>query len=119
MGKIRKTYSKDFKLEVVTKYLDEGWSESKIVNHFKIAPSMLYRWTKYYKEEGAEGLEEKRGKAKGLHKDRPRKNSLTPEQELERKAIEAVVKAYKEGKKYISIVREEETERARLRLGHY
>jgi transposase len=43
MGKIRKTYTKDFKLEVVTKYLDEGWSEREIVDHFKIAPSMLYR----------------------------------------------------------------------------
>ncbi|MGX1901168.1 helix-turn-helix protein [Thermolongibacillus altinsuensis] len=62
MGKIRKTYSKEYKLDVVKKYLDEGWTKSEIINQFKISSSMLYRWANHYKNEGIQGLEEKRGK---------------------------------------------------------
>jgi transposase len=84
MGKIRKTYSKEYKLDVVKKYLDEGWTKHEIMDHFHISSSMLHRWVTHYKNEGIQGLEEKRGKTKGLRKGRPRKNPFTPEQELER-----------------------------------
>jgi transposase len=84
MGKIRKTYSKEYKLDVVKKYLYEGWTKREIMDQFRISSSMLHRWVTHYKNEGIQGLEEKRGKTKGLRKGRPRKNPLTPEQELER-----------------------------------
>ncbi|WP_232509553.1 helix-turn-helix domain-containing protein [Parageobacillus thermoglucosidasius] len=73
MGKIRKTYSKEYKLDVVKKYLDEGWTKHEIMDHFHISSSMLHRWVTHYKNEGIQGLEEKRGKTKGLRKGRPRK----------------------------------------------
>ncbi|HZG61843.1 MAG TPA: transposase [Anoxybacillus sp.] len=60
MGEIRKTYSKEYKLDVVKKYLNEGWTKSEIINQFKISSSMLHRWVTHYKNEETQGLEEKR-----------------------------------------------------------
>ncbi|WP_254698705.1 helix-turn-helix domain-containing protein [Parageobacillus sp. VR-IP] len=76
MGKIRKTYSKEYKLDVVKKYLDEGWTKREIMDPFHISSSMLHRWVTHYKNEGIQGLEEKRDKTKGLRKGRPRSNPL-------------------------------------------
>jgi len=88
MGKIRKTYSKEYKLDVVKKYLYEGWTKREIMDQFRISSSMLHRWVTHYKNEGIQGLEEKRGRTKSLRKGRPRKNPLTTEQELERLRVE-------------------------------
>ncbi|RAK19873.1 hypothetical protein B0I26_10555 [Anoxybacillus vitaminiphilus] len=39
MGKIRKTYSKEYKLDVVKKYLYEGWTKHEIMDpKFNISP---------------------------------------------------------------------------------
>jgi transposase len=68
MGKIRKTYSKEYKLDVVKKYLDEGWTKREIMDQFHISSSMLHRWVTHYKNEGIQGLEEKRARQKGYVK---------------------------------------------------
>jgi transposase len=40
MGKIRKTYSKEYKLDVVKKYLYEGWTQREIMHQFHISSSV-------------------------------------------------------------------------------
>ena len=46
--------------------------------------SHVLLWVKRYKELGESGLEERRGKYKGINKGRPRKQDLTLEQENEK-----------------------------------
>ncbi|MBA2873244.1 transposase [Anoxybacillus calidus] len=93
MGKIRKTYSVEFKLEVVQKYLSEGWSQSMILDHYRVYNSMLQRWVNDYRQEGVEGLKEKRGTSKGKQKGRPRKNPLSDKEKIIR--LEAEVEFLK------------------------
>jgi transposase len=64
MGKIRKTYSKEYQLDVVKKDLYEGWTKCEIMHPFHISSSMLHRWMTHYKMKGIQGLEEKRSKTK-------------------------------------------------------
>lgn len=84
MGKIRKTYTPEEKYEVVNNYLNNGWTQSTILTHYRISNSMLQRWVNHYKREGLLGLEEKRGKSFGVGRGRPRKNPMSLEQENER-----------------------------------
>ncbi len=49
MGNIRKTYSKEYKLDVVKKYLYEGWTKREIMDQFRISSSMLHRWVTVFK----------------------------------------------------------------------
>ncbi|WP_373367410.1 transposase [Thermaerobacillus caldiproteolyticus] len=51
-GKRRKTYSDEFKMDIVHKYLHEGWSQSELFKHFRIHNSMLQRWVNQYQREG-------------------------------------------------------------------
>ncbi|MBB3851677.1 helix-turn-helix domain-containing protein, partial [Saccharococcus caldoxylosilyticus] len=55
MEKKRKTYSAEFKMDIVHKYLHEGWSQSELLKHFRIHNSMLQRWVNQYQREGIEG----------------------------------------------------------------
>jgi transposase len=50
MGKIRKTYSKEYQLDVVKKYWYEGWTKREIMHPFHISSSVLHRWVTHYKE---------------------------------------------------------------------
>jgi transposase len=76
MKKKNKTYSAEFKRDIVHMYLHEGWSQSELLKHIRIHNSMLQRWVNQYQSEGIEGLLEKRGKSKGSKKGRPRKKSV-------------------------------------------
>jgi transposase len=58
-------------LEIITIAKELGISDKNIV----------MRWVKHFENEGMEGLEEKRGKAVGPRKGRPRKCLLTLEEE--------------------------------------
>ncbi|BDG34648.1 helix-turn-helix domain-containing protein [Saccharococcus caldoxylosilyticus] len=84
MEKKRKTYSAEFKMDIVHKYLHEGWSQSELLKHFRIHNSMLQRWVNQYQREGIEGLKEKRGKTIGTNKGRLRKNPSSPEEKMKR-----------------------------------
>jgi transposase len=54
---------------------------------------MVRRWVKRYEQEGIKGLEEKRGKTKGLGKGRPRTRPKDPETKIKR--LEAEVEMLK------------------------
>ncbi|GCD84080.1 hypothetical protein PTHTG4_31450 [Parageobacillus thermoglucosidasius] len=64
MGKIRKTYDAKFKKKAVDLYLKEGMGYETVAKELGISHSMVCRWVKRYEQEGIQGLEEKRGKAK-------------------------------------------------------
>ncbi len=72
MGKIRKTYDAKFKKKAVDLYLEESMGYKTVAKEWRISPSMVRRWVKRYEQEGIQGLEETRGKAKGRNKGRPR-----------------------------------------------
>jgi transposase len=93
MGKIRKTYDAKFKKKAVDLYLKEGMGYKTVAKELGIDESMVGRWVKRYEQEGMKGLEEKRGKAKGPGKGRPRTRPEDPETKIKR--LEAEVEMLK------------------------
>ncbi|MBA2870902.1 transposase [Anoxybacillus calidus] len=93
MGKIRKTYDVKFKKKAVDLYLKEGMGYKTVAKELGIDHSMVRRWVKHYEQEGIQGLEEKRGKAKGPGKGRPRTRPGDPETKIKR--LEAEVEMLK------------------------
>jgi transposase len=93
MGKIRKTYDAKFKKKAVDLYLEEGMGYKTVAKELGISHSMVRRWVKRYEQEGMKGLEEKRGKAKGPGKGRPRTRPEDPETKIKR--LEAEVEMLK------------------------
>jgi transposase len=93
MGKIRKTYDAKFKKKAVDLYLEEGMGYKTVAKELGIDESMVRRWVKRYEQEGIQGLEEKRGKAKGPNKGRPRTRLEDPETKIKR--LEAEVEMLK------------------------
>ena len=84
MGNIRKTYTKDEKLQAVTLYIQEGLSYRAVADKLNIPSSKTVRlWVKSFVAEGEAGLEEQRGKALGVlsGKGRPRTRQETLEEE--------------------------------------
>ncbi|USK76644.1 transposase [Peribacillus frigoritolerans] len=86
MGKIRKTYDRSFKKKAVDMYLKEGMGYKRIAKELDIDHTMVRQWVKHYRAEGMQGLEEKRGKAKGPGIGRPR---TRPDPEVKIKRLEA------------------------------
>ena len=84
MGKIRKTYTKEFKLKAIKLYFEEDMGAKSIGKELGIAYAIVERWVNHYKREGIKGLEEKRGKATGLNKGRPKKVPLSDIEKIER-----------------------------------
>jgi transposase len=93
MGKIRKTYDVTFKKKAVDLYLKEGMGSKTVAKELGISDSMVRRWVKRYEQEGIKGLEEKRGKAKGPGKGRPRTRPEDPETKIKR--LEAEIEMLK------------------------
>jgi transposase len=93
MGRIRKTYDAKFKKKAVDLYLKEGMGNKTVAKELGIDESMVRRWVKRYEQEGMKGLEEKRGKAKGPGKGRPRTRPEDPETKIKR--LEAEVEMLK------------------------
>ncbi|WP_238885009.1 transposase [Clostridium sp. YIM B02551] len=58
-GKNRK-WSKEEKLRIVKRYLDEGIGRIPLAKEENIASGLLYTWIKKYLDYGEEGLENKR-----------------------------------------------------------
>lgn len=84
MGKIRKTYTLDFKLKAINLYFNEGMGAKSIGHELGIAYAIVERWVNHYKREGIDGLKEKRGKSKDLHTGRPRKNPLSDAEKIKK-----------------------------------
>ncbi|AQT85548.1 transposase IS3/IS911 [Paenibacillus larvae subsp. larvae] len=82
MKRIQRTHSTESKYKAVQMYLECGLGYKRVAKELNIPEASIRRWVKYYENEGMAGLEEKRGKSKGLNKGRPRKNPLSPEEEL-------------------------------------
>jgi transposase len=80
MGKIRTTYSVEFKRSAIDMYITKLMGAKSIAKELGIAYSIVDRWIAHYKKEGLPGLEEKRGTGKGPFKGRP-KNQPESEQE--------------------------------------
>ncbi|GLY12379.1 helix-turn-helix domain-containing protein [Pseudobacillus badius] len=87
MGKKRKTYDIDFKRKVVDLHLEKGMGYNAIAKELGIDKNQVRRWVNYFQAEGIIGLEEKRGKFKGIGKGRPR--SLPEDPETKIKLLEA------------------------------
>lgn len=80
--KFGKTYSLEFKQKVVEMYELEGIPYRKIIKEFNLNERMFFRWVEKYRNQGIDGLEDQRGKAKGPNKGRPRKKPLSPEEKI-------------------------------------
>lgn len=85
MCKNIKTYSFEIKLKAVKMYLEDGIGSTTIAKELELSSDKrVLLWVKRFKEFGEAGLEEQRGKYKGVNKGRPRKQELTLEQENEK-----------------------------------
>jgi len=93
MGTNRRTYDVTFKKKAVDMYEKEGMGYNTVAKKLGISHSMVRRWVKHYENEGIKGLEEKRGKAKGPKKGRPRIRPENPEVKIKR--LEAEVEMLK------------------------
>jgi len=84
MGKTRKSYDVSFKKKVVETYFNEGKSVSTLSEEFNVHNTVIARWVKKFEAHGVKGLEDNRGKAKGLGKGRPRIDPEDPEVRIKR-----------------------------------
>lgn len=84
MGKLRKTYDIEFKKKAIDLYFKDGMGINTVAEQLGIHHSMVARWVKHYQAEGFKGLEEKRGKAKGAGKGRPRTRLEEPAEKIKR-----------------------------------
>jgi transposase len=84
MGKITRTFTKEFKLKAIKLYFEKGMGFKSIGKELGIAQCIVYRWINHYKNEGIQGLEEKRGKAKGPNNGRPKKESLSDAEKIQK-----------------------------------
>lgn len=82
MAKIKRTYTVEEKRIAVELYNRDGLPFSEIARELNIPRTNIRHWVSLFEREGLEGLEEKRGKAKGLHKGRKRKEPLRIEEEM-------------------------------------
>lgn len=85
MSKKSKKYSLEIKLKAVKMYLEDGIGSTTIAKELQLSDkNRVLLWVKKFKEFGEAGLEEQRGKYKGINKGRPRKQKLSLEQENEK-----------------------------------
>lgn len=61
MGQIRKTYTQDFKYQVVKMYAEEGKSSYELSRNLDIYSGNILRWVRAYREHGISALGKKRG----------------------------------------------------------
>ncbi|MFQ6568262.1 transposase [Bacillus sp. AF53] len=64
MGKIRRTFSIDFKMKAIELYSHRGIGSKLIGKELGVTYSVIDRWIKKYENEGILGLQEKRGRSK-------------------------------------------------------
>ena len=88
MGQVRKTYSQDFKYEVVKMYLEEGRTSYELSKSLGLDAKMIRRWVQAFREQGILVLAEQRGIARGGNKGRPKSIGLSLEEEVQRLRME-------------------------------
>ena len=84
MGKIRKTYSKEFKFNVIDMYVNNNMGSVSIAKELGISKSIVQRWISHYNREGFQGLDEKRGKSDSPLKRRPKKSHESEAEKINR-----------------------------------
>ncbi|MBG9812440.1 transposase [Bacillus endophyticus] len=95
MGKTNRTYDLKTKRKAVDLYLKEEMGYKTIAKELEIDVAIIYRWVKHFQAEGLKGLEEKRGKAKGVGKGKPTTQPETTETKLKRlEAENALLKKF-------------------------
>lgn len=89
MTKGRKT-TKEERAEIVAYCIENGRDYGLTVETYKVSYQQIYSWVKKYEEKGAEGLVDRRGKAKP-------ENELTEAERLkmENKVLQARIKEQK------------------------
>ncbi|MDM5439837.1 helix-turn-helix domain-containing protein [Bacillus hominis] len=102
MGKTKRTYDETFKKKAIDLYFKEGMGYTRIGKELGIDEKNVRRWVKRFKEEGIKGLEEKRGKATGGKKGRPRNCPKEPTErikylETENEMLKKLLGMLKEG----------------------
>jgi transposase len=81
-GKVRKTYSSEYKLLAVKRHIDDGISYKRVAEEFRVHEQMIIKWCKKYRNYGEESLREQRGSFKGPTKGRPRTKEMTKDEEI-------------------------------------
>ena len=61
-NKYRKTYTREFKLLIVDKYLNEGKTGPQLSVEYELEISIIKDWIRKFRLYGASGLEDGRGK---------------------------------------------------------
>jgi transposase len=84
MGKIRRTYSKEFKLKAIDMYVKNHMGSTSIAKDLGISKSIVKRWISNYNREGFQGLDEKRGKSDNPLHGRPRKSLESEAEKINR-----------------------------------
>ncbi|EJL24696.1 helix-turn-helix domain-containing protein [Brevibacillus sp. BC25] len=84
MGNIQKTYDVAFKKKAVDFYIKTGMGYRRCGKELGIDPTMLRRWVNHFQKEGIAGLEEKRGKVRGIGVGRPKIRPEDPEVKIKR-----------------------------------
>lgn len=89
MGKKRKSYSREFKLEAVKLIAEQGYTYSKASESLGISPQMLHRWKSEFELKG-ESVFPGNGKLCGLEEEvaslREENRQLRMEREILKKA---------------------------------
>lgn len=88
MGQIKKTYSQEFKYEVVKMYLEEGRTSYELSKSLGMDAKMIRRWVHAFQEQGIAVLAERRGGAKGGNKGRVKSKGESLEEEVQRLRME-------------------------------
>jgi transposase len=88
MGTIKKTYSQEFKYEVVKMYLEEGETSYQLSKNLNLDAKMIRRWVHAFREHGVAALAEQRGRKTGSGKGGRKTKGLSLEAEIERLRME-------------------------------
>jgi transposase len=85
LGKINRTYDKEFKLRAVRMYLEEHKGYRIVTRELGLSDTkMIRRWVKNFRELGVDGLDDRRGRATSSNQRRSRTETLSKDKELER-----------------------------------
>lgn len=88
LGELRRTHSIDFKKKAVAMYLNEGKGYQTVAKELGIRHSTVQLWDKRFREEGEQGLEERRGRGSGPTKGRPKTKQQSQDAELHQLRVE-------------------------------
>jgi transposase len=82
-GRVRKTYSPDFKLKAIKMVIDDCKTQKSVCMELGINIKVFERWLKKYREIGEDALKENRGIAKSPNKGGIKKVPSSLEERIE------------------------------------